>query len=160
MVLPTPLQPEQYRSTGLSVAFALMGLPLPPQLLQEQAAGQQSPLNFDVSVANPNSPGLANFQVRQQGDELTVGDPRDRMFRAGMDLSKPDQIMLFADQRQYRIQMGPEGVQVDNPKNDGMRSGMYDLVLTTPLRPEEYRRTGLSVAFSLLGLPLPPHLLS
>ena len=149
MVLPTPLQPEQYRSTGLSVAFALMGLPLPPQLLQEQAAGQQSPLNFDVSVANPNSPGLANFQVRQQGDELTVGDPRDRMFRAGMDLSKPD-----------RIQMGPEGVQVDNPKNDGMRSGMYDLVLTTPLRPEEYRRTGLSVAFSLLGLPLPPHLLS
>lgn len=158
MVLSTPLQPEAYRSTGLSVAFALMGLPLHPELLKGgELPAEAPPLNFQVSVAGSQA-SLSNYQVRQEADQIIVSDPRERMYRGSMDVSQPDQVLLFADHRQYRIQMSPEGVVVDNPKSDGMRGGMRDLVLTTPLRPEEYRRTGLSVAFSLLGLPLPPHL--
>lgn len=157
MVLPTSLKPEQYRGTGLAVAFALMGLPLPPQIVQESPPRQADPLHFEVSVKNSKGPGLARYEVRQQGNQITVGDPRERMQRGAMELSQPDQINLYANQRQYRIQMNPEGVRVDNPKSDGMRGGMADLILSTPLRPEDYQRTGLSVAFSLLGLPLPPH---
>lgn len=159
MVLPAPLQPEQYRSTGLSVAFSLMGLPLPPQLLQNQPQGEAQPLQFDVSVKDPEKGGMARYEVREQGTQVTVSDPRERMYRGSLDLSQPDQITLFADRREYRIQMSPEGVVVDNPKNDGLRSGMMDLVLQTPLRPEDYKRMGMSVAFSLMKLPLPPHLL-
>ena len=44
-------------------------------------------------------------------------------------------------------------------RSAGMRSGGPDMLLQTPLKPEQYESTGLSVAFSLIGLSVPPHLL-
>lgn len=70
-----------------------------------------------------------------------------------------DQIHLITPERQFRIKMNEEGVIVDNPKMDGMRGGGCDMVLSSPLKPEQYEGTGLSVAFSLIGMPMPPHLL-
>ena len=70
-----------------------------------------------------------------------------------------DQIDLAAAGRRYQIKIGAEGVTVENPATAGTR-GAYDMVVTTPLKPEQYESTGLSVAFALLGLPVPPQLLS
>lgn len=159
MVVATPLKPEQYESTGLSVAFALLGLPVPPQLLSSAPSGESSSgTPLQIHAKNAQGTGRAAYEVRQEGPHMIVTDPKDRMYRGSLDLSRDDQISLYADQREYRIQMGPEGVTVDNPKEVGMRAGMKDLVLPVALKTEEYRRVGLSVAFSLLGLPIPPHL--
>ena len=117
---------------------------------------------FSVSKPNPNGFGLTSYTVAREGDMVRITPPdtgsRSPGDRFVMQL-KDDQIDMYAAQRQFRIKMSAEGVVVDNPKNDGMRSAGYDMVLQTPLKPEQYQSTGLSVAFGLVGFPLPPHLI-
>lgn len=116
---------------------------------------------FSVSKPNPNGPGLTSYTVAREGEYIRILPPENDFRSPGdrytMEV-KDDQIDLYAAKRQFRIQMSSEGVVVENPKNDGMRSGGYDMIVRTPLKPEQYQATGLSVAFGLVGFPLPPHL--
>jgi hypothetical protein len=119
-------------------------------------------MQFSVGKPNPHGYGLTMYQVSRQGNQISVMPPDTgrRSFRDGFSMSvEPDQIQLVTPERQFRIKMNSEGVTVDNPRMDGLRGGGLDMLLQTPLKPEQYESTGLSVAFSLIGLPVPPHLL-
>lgn len=105
---------------------------------------------------------MTMYQVSREGNRISVMPPDTgrRTYREGFSMSvESDQIQLITPERQFRIKMNSEGVTVDNPRMDGMRGGGMDMVVSTPLKPEQYEGTGLSVAFSLIGLPVPPHLL-
>ena len=116
---------------------------------------------FSVSKPNQNGFGLTSYTVAREGDLVQILPPdtgcRSPGDRYVMQV-KDDQIDMYALKRQFRIKMSAEGVVVEDPKSDGMRSAGYDMVLKTPLKPEQYQATGLSVAFGIIGFPLPPHL--
>lgn len=119
-------------------------------------------MQFTVGKPNPHGYGLTMYQVSREGNQISIMPPDTgrRTFRDGFSMSvESDQIQLVTPERQFRIKMDSEGVVVDNPRRDGMRSGGVDMLLQTPLKPEQYESTGLSVAFSLIGLSVPPHLL-
>ncbi len=120
-------------------------------------------MNFSVGRPNKNGHGFTNYQVAREGSLISIKPPDTgcRSYGDGYTMSvAEDQIDLITPDRQFRIKMSAEGVAVDDPRMDGMRGGGYDLVVLTPLKPEQYEGTGLSVAFGLIGFPLPPHLLT
>ena len=117
-------------------------------------------MNFTVFVS-PDRHGFNEFKVAREGSKITAYPENARGYRPGyeLDMSSPDKFMLAAPDREYRIEMTPTGVRVDDPRNDGMRGGPADLYIQTPLKPEQYQTFGLSIASSLMGIPLPPQLL-
>lgn len=119
-------------------------------------------MQFSVGKPNSQGYGMTMYQVSREGNQISIQPPDTgrRTFRDGFSMSvESDQIQLVTPERQFRIKMNSEGVTVDNPRMDGMRSHGPDMILQTPLKPEQYEGTGLSVAFSLIGLPVPPHFL-
>lgn len=119
-------------------------------------------MNFSITRPDPNGFGSTQFLVRREGNRIDVAPPPCgvRMIQDSYTMHiGEDRVDLCTPDREFRILMNSQGVTVDNPRMDGMRSFGYDLELQTPLKPEQYEGTGLSVAFSLIGLPVPPHFL-
>ena len=119
--------------------------------------------SFTVGVRDPESNfSLKRYEIKREGNQISINEPDDgtRRWKDGFTLSLgADQIDLKGAEREWRIKMAATGVTVDNPRDDGMRFGGCDLELTIPLRPEQYQSTGLAVASTLIGIPLPLQLL-
>lgn len=116
-------------------------------------------INFSVGVRQDR--GFVNYSVRREGNSVTISPPdtgrRNGWHGYNLELNG-DRVELRTPERQYSIMMNAEGVTVEDPRSRGMRAG-YDLVISTPLKPEQYEAMGLSVASSLIGIPLPAEFL-
>lgn len=118
--------------------------------------------NFNVSVPNRDgSRGLKNYSVSRNGDSISVTGEGRQSFRDSFTLSfAGDQMTINGPDQNLKVQFSPEGATVKDPRFEGRRNGSgLQMELKVPLRPEQYRSTGLSLASSLIGIPLPADLL-
>lgn len=120
--------------------------------------------NYSVMVKkDPRGYRPVKYDVSREGNQITLKDTSAEGFRHMGDnyqiTLQDDSVQIRSMDKNYDINMGPEGVTVSDPRKAGRRGGMGDLPITglfsdTPIQPEQYEQVGLSVASSLIGIPL------
>lgn len=119
--------------------------------------------NFTVGIPDRSSSfGTKNYNVSREGDRISVSGEGRGPRRESYELTfGTDQLDIRGPEQDFRVSFSPDGAVVKDPRFEGRRNGSgIQLSLTTPLRPEQYRATGLSIASSLIGIPLPADLLN
>lgn len=123
-------------------------------------------MNYSVNVNKDNAGrygGFTRYNVSREGGNINVQDTSAEGRRhLGDDYSltvAADTITIRSQEKNYDIQMSPDGVTVSDPGAAGFRGGMGDVPITgftteMPLKPEQYEQVGLSIASSLIGIPL------
>lgn len=119
--------------------------------------------SYNVSIPNRDgSRGLQHYSVSREGNSISVNGegrgPRQESFELTFGT---DQLDIRGPQQDYRVEFSVDGAIVKDPRFEGRRNGSgIQMELNIPLRPEQYRTTGLSIASSLIGIPLPADLLN
>jgi len=119
--------------------------------------------NFNVSIPNRDgSRGLQSYNVSREGDKISVTGEGRQAWRDSYELTfGADQLDIRGPEQNLQISFSPDGAVVKDPRFEGRRNGSgIQMELNVALRPEQYRSTGLSLASSLIGIPLPADLLS
>lgn len=119
-------------------------------------------MNYSLRVNNePNGRfggGGKMYNISREGNTISVEDQSavGRRHR-GDDYSvtlTTDTVSIRSGEKNFDIQMSPEGVTVSDISS---RNGLGNSPISgfsMALRPEQYESTGLSVASSLIGIPL------
>lgn len=119
--------------------------------------------NYSVMVKrDPRSYQAVRYDVSREGNNIKCTDTSANGFRHMGDnfniTMQADSVQIRSREKNFDIQMSPDGVSVSTPQEPGLRrSGIGDVPVTGfigSLQPEQYEQVGLSVASSLIGIPL------
>lgn len=107
--------------------------------------------------------GGTRYNISREGGNITISDTSAIGSRhLGDDYSvtvTADTVSIRSQEKNFDIQMSPQGVTVSDPRAAGFRGGVGDVPITDfttemPLKPDQYEQVGLSIASSLIGIPL------